>query len=299
MTFIIPCLWWNDKLVATFIPEMKNILVPTDFSENSLNALKYAQVLFSSRECNFYILYVGTLLDTKKDSETLEVIDEDATENSKQRLTELVEGIRDQNNNANHYFYALHEYGFFIPTIKKYLEGQHIDLIVMGTRGATGIKQKVVGSNAGDVITKVQCNTLVIPKEVDFSKPGEIAFPSDFNIFYSHQILKAVAEMMQLGNGKLRIMNALKEGDTLNQEQEVNKEFLLDYMEETFPDRFSFHTITNKSVKSAIQCFVESRSIDMMVMVAKNLNFIQQILFDSIVEKISFHTKIPFYVIHE
>lgn len=105
--------------------------------------------------------------------------------------------------------------------------------------------------------------------------------------------------MMQLGNGKLRIMNALKEGDTLNQEQEVNKEFLLDYMEETFPDRFSFHTITNKSVKSAIQCFVESRSIDMMVMVAKNLNFIQQILFDSIVEKISFHTKIPFYVIHE
>ena len=70
-------------------------------------------------------------------------------------------------------------------------------------------------------------------------------------------------------------------------------------MKETFPESHSFHTITNKKVKSAIQCFVESREIDMMFMVAKNLNFIQQILFDSIVEQISFHTKIPFYVIHE
>lgn len=278
---------------------MKNILVPTDFSENSVNALKYAQVLFSSWECNFYVLYVGTLLDTKKDSETLSNIDEDTSENSKQKLMELVDDARKHSTNAIHNFYALHEYGFFIPTIKKYIEGQQIDLIVMGTKGASGLKEKVVGSNAGDVITKVQCNTLIIPNDVDFSKPREMVFPSDFNIFYSHQILKSVAEMMELGKGKLRIMNALKEGDKLNQEQESNKEYLLDYMGETFPNRYSFHIITNKSVKSAIQCFVESRDIDMMVMVAKNLNFIQQILFDSIVEKISFHTKIPFYVIHE
>ncbi|MEC7263957.1 MAG: universal stress protein, partial [Bacteroidota bacterium] len=72
-----------------------------------------------------------------------------------------------------------------------------------------------------------------------------------------------------------------------------------DFMEESFPGRYSTHTITNKSVKSAIQCFVESRDIDMMFMVAKNLNFIQLILFDSLVEQISFHTKVPFYVIHQ
>ncbi|WP_067032775.1 universal stress protein [Allomuricauda sp. CP2A] len=280
---------------------MKNILIPTDFSENSKRALRYAQILFSSVECNFYVLYVGTLLDTQTDSvKTSKKTGKDiSTGNTKEKLVDLVEECKRHSTEANHYFYALHEYGFFIQSIKKNLEEHQIDLIVMGTNGASGIKEKVVGSNAGDVITKVQCNTLVIPEKVIFSRPKEIAFPTDFNIFYSHGIISSMAEMLQLGPGKLRVMNVIKNGDELNMDQKKNREYLFDYLEETFPNRYSFHTITNKNVKSAIQCFVESRDIEMIIMVAKNLNFIQQILFDSIVEKISFHTKIPFYVIHE
>ncbi|MBO0340439.1 MAG: universal stress protein [Bacteroidota bacterium] len=278
---------------------MKNILVPTDFSENSIRALKYAQVLFSAMECNFYLLYVGTLLDTKKDSESFQEVENESSENTKKKLNDLVKNSRKHSTEANHFFFALHEYGFFIPTIKKHVEEQNIHLIVMGTKGVSGIKEKVLGSNAGDVITKVQCNTLVVPVGVELSKPKEIAFPTDFNIFYSLKILRPMEEMVTLGKAKFSVMNALKEGDSLNEEQEKNKEHLLDFMQDSFQGTYSFHTITNQKVKSAIQCFVESRDIDMIVMVAKNLNFIQQILFDSIVEQISFHTKIPFYVIHE
>ena len=277
---------------------MKNILVPTDFSENSIQALKYAELLFSTLECNFYLLYVGSLLDTKNDVESFYETDK-SDDNTKERLTELVKEIREHSTEAHHFFFPLHEYGFFIPTIKKHLEENDIDLIVMGTKGASGLKEKVVGSNAGDVITRVQCNTLVVPIQVELSKPREIAFPTDFNIFYSLKILRPMEEMVKLGKAQFRIMNALKEGDGLNLEQEKNKEYLLDFMDDTFPGNYSFHTITNQKVKEAIQCFVESRDVDMMIMVAKNLNFIQQILFDSIVERISFHTKIPFYVIHE
>ena len=277
---------------------MKNILVPTDFSQNSKNALKYAQVLYTAWECNFYVLHVGSVLESQEDSEHISNGDE-ARESSKQQLMELVDEARKQSTAQAHNFFGLHEYGFFIPTIKKYVVGHNINLIVMGTKGATGIKEKVVGSHSGDVITKVQCNTLVIPNDVSFGKPKEIAFPTDFNIFYSPQILRSMAELLELGEGSLRIMNALNEEDGLTAEQEANKEFLLDFMDASFPDRFSSHSLTNKSVKSAIQCFVESRNIDIMAMVAKNLNFIQQILFDSIVEQISFHTKIPFFVIHE
>ena len=94
-------------------------------------------------------------------------------------------------------------------------------------------------------------------------------------------------------------MNVSKLDRQLTKAQEKNQEYLSDYLNETFPKKNSFHTITNKSVNAAIQCFVESRDIDMIIMVAKNLNFLQQILFDSLVEKISFHTTIPFFVIHE
>lgn len=287
------------NLPPSLVWQMKNILVPTDFSQNSKNALKYAQVLFGSLECNFYLLYVGTLLDVETDTRALVDISDEPIENTKQKLQDLLDDSRKHSANKDHFFYALHEYGFFVPTIKKHLEDKHIDLIVMGTKGTSGLREKVVGSNAGDVITKIKCNTLVVPNGVEFVKPTEIAFPTDLNIFYSYWVLKSMAEILYLGKGNFRIMNAKKEGIETSPEQERNKEFLLDFMEETFSGRYSFHSLTNKSAKSAIQCFVESRNIDMMVMVAKNLNFIQQILFDPMVEKIGFHTKIPFYIVHE
>ena len=40
---------------------MKNILLPTDFSENSWNAIEYALKLFEKKSCNFYLLHVKSL----------------------------------------------------------------------------------------------------------------------------------------------------------------------------------------------------------------------------------------------
>ena len=60
-----------------------------------------------------------------------------------------------------------------------------------------------------------------------------------------------------------------------------------------------FLFLTNKKIEGAIQCFVESRAINMICMVAKNLNYFQQILFHSKVEEISYHTEVPFLVLHE
>ena len=280
---------------------MKNILIPTDFSENSKNALKYAQLLFDAYACNFYILHVDTVLNAQGESiphlrKHRPVITD---KSPKELLEDLLHATIGENTNPQHSFYALYEYGFFIDRVKAQLSERKIDLIVMGTKGVSGLREKVVGSSAGDVITKVQYNTIVVPESVRFERPEEITFPTDFNIFYSHSILSSISEMLELNAATLRILNVMKNGTQLNAEQEKNKTYLLDFMEETFPESHSFHTVSNKNVKSAIQLFVESRDIDMIIMVAKNLNFIQQMLFDSIVEKISFHTKIPFYVIHD
>ncbi|MEM7381247.1 MAG: universal stress protein [Bacteroidota bacterium] len=282
---------------------MKNILIPTDFSENAWNALQYIQKLYSKVNCNFYLLHVSDFIDyttapVYKDKQEAQ-LSEKATIPSKRQLNELLKLVETSFSNNKHSYYGIHDNGFFIDSVKRHIAEKKIDLIVMGTKGATGMRQRIIGSNAGDVITKVPCNAMIIPKGVGFVQPQEVAFPTDYNIFYSPRILKAIDEVMELGKAKMRVMNVTKADSHLNEVQERNQEYLSDYLNATFPSRNTFHTITNKSVKSAIQCFVESRDIDMIVMVAKNLNFIQQILFDSLVEKISFHTKVPFLVIHE
>ena len=282
---------------------MKNILILTDFSENAWNALKYAQQLFKPTNCNFYLLHVSDFIDYPVSASSIEededLVTEERSVPSKKQLNDLLKKIEKTFLNKNHNYFGVHEHGFFLEAIKKNIAEKRIDLIIMGTKGATGMRKRIIGSNAGDVITKIKCNTLIIPKGVAFSVPQEVAFPTDYNIFYSHKILEAVTEMLKLSKGNIRVMNVSKSDRQLSKAQEVNYEYLLDYLNETFPKNNGFHTITNKSVNAAIQCFVESRDIDMIIMVAKNLNFLQQMLFDSLVEKISFHTAVPFFVIHE
>jgi nucleotide-binding universal stress UspA family protein len=166
----------------------------------------------------------------------------------------------------------------------------------MGTKGTSGLKEKIVGSVTREVITKVACATLIVPENAKFKALKEIAFPTDFVELFNVQVLEPISEIIENKGASLRIVYINKQEKLLNIEQQNNKNLL----ENLFHNyNYSFHTLTNKKVEDAVQCFAESRDIDMIVMVAKNLNYFQQLFFHSKVEKISYHTDVPFLVLHE
>ncbi|MEH6679039.1 MAG: universal stress protein [Sediminicola sp.] len=281
---------------------MKNILIPTDFSEDSLNAINYSLKLFKGADVAFYLLHVndmgGHAMDGNMYPPSSRALMEDLMALSKTRILALIKKLEPLSS-QNHTFIPLNDYGFFVECIRKHVTEKKIELIVMGTKGASGVLGSIIGSNTGNVITKVKCNTLAVPSLSTFACLKEIAFPTDYSIFYSSGILGALSQLMELGGTKLRVMHASKGEQPLTKAQHQNKEYLQDYLNENFGDNCSFHTITNKKVTTAVQCFVESRNIDLIVMVAKNLNFLQQLLFNSKVEEVSFHTKVPFMVVHD
>ena len=278
---------------------MKNVLIPTDFSDNAWNALEYAVGLFQKVSCNFYILHIGSLnqSSTKGNSFTLPLSHDPTIQEKLNRFFERVERLPQ---NKKHHFVALQEYGNVVDGIRKTVDDKKIDLIVMGTKGASGVKAAIIGSNTGDVITKVSCNVLVVPEDATIVlPPKEIAFPTDYNIFYSHTILESISEILQLSKGKIQVLNVLRNSLKLTPEQEKNKTYLLDYLEEIFPDAHRFYDIRNKNVKTAIHQHIIMGDAEMVIMVAKNLNFLQNLFFHSTIEKVSFHTNVPLLVLHE
>lgn len=280
---------------------MKNILLPTDFSENSWNAIQYAINFFESHACNFYLLHVNRFDELMLRSGPYiapeKIVEDIYTKPAKLQLRKILKRITEQFlPNKKHKFYTVSDYGFFIESIRKHAEEKSIDYIVMGTKGASGLKKIIIGSNTSDVITKVKCTTLAIPESAQFVKLKEIAFPTDFSLTYDIRILQPLLEISETSKSALRILHISKKKEQLNQDQAKNRELLDDYFSDL---KHSFHYLTNKKVEDAIQCFVESRNIKMICMVAKNLNYFQQILFHSKVEEISYHTEIPFLVLHE
>jgi len=282
---------------------MKNILLPTDFSKNSWNAIKYAVAFFEKDTCNFYLLHVNLLNNALvSDSPYIKmndpkVIEDVYTKPAIIKLRKLLSLISIHfSPNQNHRFYSLLDYDFFIESIRKHVEEKKIDMVVMGTKGATGLTKIIVGSNTRDVITKVKCATLAVPEKAEFTALKELAFPTDFSLNYDMQILQPLFDVLENHKPSLRIVHVSKKKTDLNIEQKRNRELLDDYFNNT---SHSFHYLKNKKTEIAIQHFVESKRINMICMVAKNLNYFQQILFHSNVEEISYHTKIPFLVLHD
>ncbi len=279
---------------------MKQILIPTDFSDNAWNALKYGLELFKKSKCTFYLLHVdplppysGTGTAFHAASKNLE---NNILEDARAKLRELIDRIEKLPLNAKHTFVTIAISDFFVDTIKREAEEKKIDFIIMGTKGATGLKKVTMGSNTGDVITKVKCPLLAVPENAVYSKPKEIAFPMDFYLGYDVKVLDVLIELALLNKAALRILHVSKKGEELSEEQSKNKDFLEDYLMNV---EHSFHFVSGTKLEVAVQCFVESRNIDMIAMVAKNLNYFQRILFRPSVEQISYHTEIPFLVLHE
>ncbi len=199
-------------------------------------------------------------------------------------------------NRQNHNFYTILEKNVLITGMRKIIDQKQIDCIVMGTKGASGLEKIILGSNTADVLTKVKCNTLVIPENATFVTPTEMALPTDFSLSHNLQILQPIAEILEQFNSTLRILHISKNKENLNTDQIQNKELLEDYFHN---HQHSFHYLTESKVEMGIQHFVESRDINIICMVAKNINYFQKILFHSKVGSISYHTDIPFFVIHE
>ena len=280
---------------------MKKILIPTDFSANALNAIQYALQFFKEEHCTFYVLHVSqSIADPATTSMGFASINaammQEAIATDHKKLCKLIKTLRQENNNIDHHFVSLQEYTFFTEAVKNQVTDKDIDYIVMGTKGASGFKEAVIGSNTADVITKVKCPVLIVPEKAKYQAPGEVAFPTDYNLIYTPELLRRLTEILALHKAELRILNIQKNNEDLAPFQKANQETLDLLLKD---HQHSFHTITHSNIEAAMQSFIEYKKIDLVVMVAKNLNFLQRLLFEPLVEKISYHTQIPFLVLHE
>lgn len=279
---------------------MNNILIPIDFSENAWNAIEYALQFFSKSSCNFYLLHVntgGTLVGEEYAYDQHESgVSETLTKPAKKLLQETVKRIYDHlPNNPNHKFYTISDSNYIINSIREQVVLNNINYIVMGTKGASCLKKIAIGTNAGNVITKVKCNTLIVPENAKYKAPKEIAFPTDFSIFYQPGTLQPILDVLDVNKATINVLHVNKNGLDLNEDQQRNREYLSDYFTNY---SHSFNFVVNKYIESAVQQFVDEKNIHLITMLAKNLNYFQRILFHPAVNEISYYKNVPFLVLH-
>jgi nucleotide-binding universal stress UspA family protein len=206
----------------------KKILFPTDFSDNAWSTIVYGLKLYSAFECKFYFLHttknkVSTMSNFSNKLSSL------MQDNAMKELKDLEIMTKSANANANHEFEIILSSKELRDAIEASVKKHEIDLVMMGTKGATGAKEFLFGSNTVSVIKKMKlCPILIVPDAFDFVEPKQIAFPTDFNRFYGEELLplKRLADKF---NPEIRIVHINKE-DNLTPLQSYNYEMIKSYL---------------------------------------------------------------------
>lgn len=276
---------------------MKKILMPTDFSTNSINALQYAVSLFRDEECTFYLLntFTPVLYDTEYIlySTTQPGLEEIYRDNSEKGLQKVKRRITSKGKNPKHKFELISAFNLLIEEIKDQVKEKDIDLVVMGTQGATGAQEVLMGTNTVQAIKKVRCPLLAIPAEYEFTTPDNILFPTDYELDYSSEKLQLLKDIINSYHSKLFIFHVLDKKE-LSPEKEKNKKMLATQMDKV---KHQFYSVEKKALTEAIYDFQNEHPIDMLVMINNKHSFFENLLFRPVINKIGFHIKVPFLVI--
>lgn len=279
---------------------MKNILIPTDFSENSQNAIRYALEYFSDVAVNFYMLHVSLPNDRyrEKQPETLfgGTAQADGGHSARTLLDEEVKNCQLLSKNPGHQFFPIEENVMLVEAIRKQLAEYEIDTIVMGTSGGSAVNQGEIGSNTYEVITKVKCPVMVIPENARFRGIKNLAFVTDYNCIYRNKVISRLSQALHLHQSPLRVLHIRPQNSSLTPAQVDNKGFLHYFFKDI---KHSFHFLENTELEVGIQDFVDTWEISMIGIPAKNLNFIQRLMLRPATNTNNYHSDIPFLVLHE
>lgn len=276
---------------------MKKILLPTDFSENSYNALAYAVQLFEKEKCDFYVLntYTPILYDSEYIlyNATQPTLEEIYRDNSQAGLNRIVNRLKKTYPNSNHSFAQISAFNMLNDEIKKQVDEKHIELVIMGTQGATGADEILFGSHTVHAMKKAHCPLLAIPSEYNFKKPENILFPTDYGIDYSDKHLDLLLEMSAKYNSKIHVLHVYF-GIPLREEQEQAKRKLAAKLKEV---PHQFYSLEKNSVPEAINDFQKENPTDILFMINNKHSFFENLLFRPVINTIGFRIKIPFLVI--
>ena len=270
---------------------MKNILVPIDFSDQAKYAAKVASDIAKLTNSKIFLLHMlelptgvvdpasygssgntpTTLLFLKRAREKFEEF----------KQLPFFDGIELEDSVQFH-----KAYDGIIDESKK----QNIDLVVMGSKGTSGLEEMLVGSNTEKVVRNSDIPVLVIKTEVKDFKIENIVFASNFDQ-KSKVAFQKILNFASLFNSRLHLLkiNTIHNFETTKESSDAIRNFINDY---DLGD-YTLNIYNDVSVELGILNFANVIDADVILLNTSGRRGLAHLFTGSIGEDLANHAKLP------
>lgn len=269
---------------------MKRIVVPTDFSNLSRSAALYAIDL--AAKTNGRVMLVSVIQMEQGPSQLM----------NWKKLQDQME--QDTTQNSTRFMKELHGYSAGVSISYTTLRGACIedqvlhfakenkaDLIVTGTRGASGIKAAVLGSNTAALINKSTIPVIAVPGDMKFSGFDRIVLASDMEDLDKET--KAVVKFARDFDTQIDILHVAD----IPREHKRHLELEAILRRMTGHKRINIHVVSSQDVVGALNAYTRQHGTDLLVMFTHELGLFEKLFGLGHTREMAFHSEVPLLAI--
>lgn len=280
---------------------MKNILFPTDFSQNAENALEFAIGIARKTKGNLILFhaYSVQLIDPNMPAEIYLTAYQEEEKSCKESLENLCKRIIESNkdNEGNDLFSteAIVSQGMVVDEVLSVINDYKIDLVVMGTHGSGGITELILGSNSSSIIEKATVPVLAIPHNSMFNEISDIVYAYD-DIKSGLPSFQRLLKFAAIFDSEITLLHIIEGSKNT---EELNKNEFSKIKETAGYDKIRLELVKEENVLEGINDFISTNKVDVLAMAIKKRSLLDKIFNRSLTKKMAFHTKIPLLALHK
>jgi len=279
---------------------MQKILVPTDFSATAMKAVTYAAEIAQKTGATIFLLHViEPITDGIRQPYRLQNKLQEAIANNRLGELDALQKIV-----AEIYPTVKTETGLLNGTITNiihdFAEKQQVDLIIMGTTGASGIKEIFMGSVAAGTIGRAKIPVLTVPVGYAMEEPDGILFATN-RFEQNKDLLKPIVELANLYAATIHVAVFVDSDDAQAVDYIFNTRQLLEYLEvlqKMFPGiKFKGELLEGSDFETTVDKYDTKNEVDIIAMITYPKSFWEKIMRKSMTKKMAFHSTIPLLAI--
>ncbi len=275
---------------------IKNILVPIDFSTTARNAYQYAKKLAETLNASV------TLINIEEYYMPISEIPFEPFPENENYITEEMENFIKDENTSNDWIMLNNK--LKNKTLKGDLTGSIIalsdenstDLIVIGTTGLQDFLSKITGSISLTVASKAHCPVILVPHLAKWKDIKKIMYASNYDST-SSQMIKEIIDFSLILNAKVHFVHV----EDFSSKEEIRKTAVM--KEELFEltdhiASLEVHSIYGDDKIEDLQHYAQHNDIDLMAFASKRRGFWDNFMHKSVTEHIALSTEKPMMLLH-
>ncbi len=278
---------------------MKTILVPTDFSEYSKNAAKYA--LHMADRCNFSLalfhVYHIPAVDPMMPGEFVGDLSDSMKKDSQFRLDELKQELETYltEKNLKATITTTNHIGFAREEIASYADEIKPVLVVLGSHHRTGFAKFLSGSILNPLIESLNYPVMIVPENRSWrDKPARVLYATDFNDA-DEPSLSRLLEIFKPFNAHIECLHVDTEGTIHINEFEMS-ELERKFKEKAADNVIHFNIIKGEDAKESVYDYIKKNDIDLVSTYSRERNFLQRFVEKSFSKQLAAESDIPLII---